>query len=73
MTTVLDNLTVKGLIARRTVPGQGRAMETIITRSGTDTLVHLESQVRGLLASKPMRSAELPCLRQRRAINTSQR
>jgi len=34
MTTVLGNLTVKGLIERRTVPGQGRAMETTITAAG---------------------------------------
>jgi DNA-binding MarR family transcriptional regulator len=34
MTTVLGNLTVKGLIERRTVPGQGRAMETTITPTG---------------------------------------
>ncbi len=34
MTIVLGNLTVKGLIERRSRPGQGRAMETNITAAG---------------------------------------
>jgi DNA-binding MarR family transcriptional regulator len=38
MTTVLGNLTAKGLISRRSVPGQGRAMETSITASGRKLL-----------------------------------
>jgi DNA-binding MarR family transcriptional regulator len=38
MTTVLGNLTAKGLISRRSVPGQGRAMETSITAAGRKLL-----------------------------------
>jgi DNA-binding MarR family transcriptional regulator len=45
MTTVLGNLTVKGLIERRTVPGQGRAMETTITRSGKTLLARADKKV----------------------------
>jgi DNA-binding MarR family transcriptional regulator len=55
MTTVLGNLTVKGLIERRTVPGQGRAMETTITRSGKTLLARADKkveEVEGLLAGQ---------------------
>ena len=45
MTTVLGNLTAKGLIERRTVPGQGRAMETTITRSGKTLLARADKKV----------------------------
>ena len=45
MTTVLGNLTVKGLIERRTVPGQGRAMETTITRPGKTLLARADKKV----------------------------
>ena len=55
MTTVLGNLTVKGLIERRTVPGQGRAMETTITRSGKTLLARADKkveEVEGLLSGQ---------------------
>ena len=55
MTTVLGNLTVKGLIERRTVPGQGRAMETTLTRSGKTLLARADKnveKVEGLLAGQ---------------------
>jgi DNA-binding MarR family transcriptional regulator len=45
MTTVLGNLTVKGLIERRTVRGQGRAMETTITRPGKTLLARADKKV----------------------------
>jgi len=55
MTTVLGNLTVKGLIERRTVPGQGRAMETTITRTGKTLLARADKkveEVEGLLSGQ---------------------
>jgi DNA-binding MarR family transcriptional regulator len=55
MTTVLGNLTVKGLIERRAVPGKGRAMETTITRSGRTLLARADKKVEeidGLLAGQ---------------------
>ena len=45
MTTVLGNLTVKGLIERRTVPGQGRAMETTITPAGKRLLGRADKKI----------------------------
>jgi DNA-binding MarR family transcriptional regulator len=45
MTTVLGNLTVKGLIERRTVPGQGRAMETTITAAGKRLLGRADKKI----------------------------
>ena len=45
MTTVLGNLTVKGLIERRTVPGQGRAMETTVTPAGKRLLGRADKKV----------------------------
>ena len=45
MTTVLGNLTVKGLIERRTVPGQGRAMETNITAAGKRLLGRADKKI----------------------------
>jgi DNA-binding MarR family transcriptional regulator len=45
MTTVLGNLTVKGLIERRTVPGQGRAMETTITAAGKRLLTRADKKI----------------------------
>src|SRR5258708_5224900 len=51
MTTVLGNLTVKGLIERRTVPGQARAMETTITRSGKTLLAPADKK--GETARRP--------------------
>src|SRR5260370_41496827 len=45
MTTVLGNLTLKGYIERRSVPGQGRAMETNITASGKRMLTDRKSVV----------------------------
>jgi DNA-binding MarR family transcriptional regulator len=45
MTTVLGNLTVKGLIERRTVPGQGRAMETTITAAGKRLLNRADKKI----------------------------
>jgi DNA-binding MarR family transcriptional regulator len=59
MTTVLGNLTLKGYIERRSVPGQGRAMETTITASGKRMLakadaavMKVEAQLKGALAAK---------------------
>lgn len=45
MTTVLGNLTAKGLIERRSVPGQGRAMETSITTAGKRLLTRADKRV----------------------------
>jgi DNA-binding MarR family transcriptional regulator len=45
MTTVLGNLTLKGFIERRSVPGQGRAMETTITASGKRMLAKADKEV----------------------------
>lgn len=45
MTTVLGNLTTKGLIQRRSVPGQGRAMETAITPAGKRLLGRADKRV----------------------------
>jgi DNA-binding MarR family transcriptional regulator len=45
MTTVLGNLTVKGLIERRTVPGQGRAMETTVTATGKRLLGRADKKI----------------------------
>lgn len=45
MTTVLGNLTVKGLIERRTVPGQGRAMETTVTAAGKRLLGRADKKI----------------------------
>jgi DNA-binding MarR family transcriptional regulator len=45
MTTVLGNLTVKGLIERRTVRGQGRALKTTLTRSGKTLLARVDKKV----------------------------
>jgi len=45
MTTVLGNLIVKGLIERRTVPGQGRAMETTITAAGKRLLGRADKKI----------------------------
>jgi DNA-binding MarR family transcriptional regulator len=45
MTTVLGNLTLKGYIERRSVPGQGRAMETTITTSGKRMLAKADKEV----------------------------
>lgn len=63
MTTVLGNLTVKGLIERRTVPGQGRAMETTITAAGRRLLtradkkiVEVEEQLNGQLTKADQQS-----------------
>lgn len=59
MTTVLGNLTLKGYIERRSVPGQGRAMETTITASGKRMLaradkavLEVEAQLAGALAAR---------------------
>jgi DNA-binding MarR family transcriptional regulator len=59
MTTVLGNLTLKGYIERRSVPGQGRAMETTITTAGKRMLakadkvvLEVEAQLSGALAAK---------------------
>jgi DNA-binding MarR family transcriptional regulator len=55
----LVNLTLKGYIERRSVPGQGRAMETTITASGKRMLakadaavMKVEAQLKGALAAK---------------------
>jgi len=45
MTTVLGNLTLKGYIERRSVPGQGRAMETTITAAGKRILAKADKEV----------------------------
>jgi DNA-binding MarR family transcriptional regulator len=45
MTTVLGNLTLKGYIERRSVPGQGRAMETTITAAGKRMLAKADKEV----------------------------
>ena len=45
MTTVLGNLTLKGYIERRSIPGQGRAMETTITTSGKRMLAKADKVV----------------------------
>ena len=45
MTTVLGNLTLKGYIERRSVPGQGRAMETTITAGGKRMLAKADKEV----------------------------
>jgi DNA-binding MarR family transcriptional regulator len=59
MTTVLGNLTTKGLIQRRSVPGQGRAMETAITPAGKRLLgradkkvLEVESKLSGALSAR---------------------
>src|SRR6185312_9395475 len=59
MTTVLGNLTLKGYIERRSVPGQGRAMETTITAAGKRMLakadkevMEVENELAGTMAAK---------------------
>jgi len=44
MTTVLTNLSSKGLIERRSIPGQGRAMETTVTANGKRLLTRADKK-----------------------------